>query len=271
MTGNKHVVTLYMSGAERCFNVYDVLKFSKEVSYLFGIVYEEMSFSYMDEKKSIIKTLKYTDKNIQKLFAIEPQNITSIAFSRYKEAKHFADPRLRISLYISIHDIHTPAFPHHFKMIVDQPQIVDELPKDIIINVIHCVENLGFHIEYGAAFTIETRKEPNYFTLGGVTPHLTKEERGIARALAANIRQYQTKIWDIFLHNIIKKDLISETMLATIRNMLADENIVDLGDKFIISLPLSSQEYLNDRDKLDTFKEKLRQLFKDNDAIMYQG
>lgn len=267
MEGYKCVITLYMLKHKGVIDVQKILNFIFQVANSYDVTYDEFGFSYVSEKKEITKTLKYTQKNIEKLNLIEAQDITALSFDQYKEQKHFADPRFRLDFFLPKND----DYPNRFSVIIDSHQMKKSLTSELIKELIYHICSLGFHIEFGAAFLIETKKAPHYFIMGTVSKHLSTEEKDMASALALNIRQYESKIWDIFWFNIIKKTLIPEEVLNDIMKILPSEYILNAGDKYIISLPLTSEEYVSDKVKLDFYREELRLIFRENDLVMYTG
>ena len=116
---------------------------------------------------------------------------------------------------------------------------------------------------------MEEKKYPTFFLTGLKTPELNQEERDIATSLVLNIRDYKEKIWDIFWVNVIKQEMISEAMRKTITEIVGENNIVELDDKYIITLPVSLEEYMDNKEKTDMYKNKLREIFAKEDRIMY--
>ena len=116
---------------------------------------------------------------------------------------------------------------------------------------------------------MEEKKMPTCFLVGLKTPELNQEEQDIATCLSLRTREYKEKIWDIFWVNVIKQEMISEAMRKTITEIVGENNIVELDDKYIITLPVSLEEYMDNKEKTDMYKNKLREIFAKEDRIMY--
>lgn len=264
----KYVIALYMSKNKGQTDINCILKMAENVARIYNVNYDEYGFSVMENGKEKTKILRYTQKNIGKIFMLNPCSITQVYFECYKkEDKDFLDSRFSLGILVSDKE----DCPNQITLIIDPMQMSEKFNKDSMINLIRNTDELIFKLEYGVAFVMETNKRPVFFVIGTQTSNLNEEEKKVASSLCLNLRQYQSKIWDIFWFNIIKKDLILEDMLNDIMEILPKESIVDIGDKYIISLPLQYDEYISDKEKLYTYKQKLRQIFKEKDLIMYQG
>ena len=110
---------------------------------------------------------------------------------------------------------------------------------------------------------------PDLFLTGLKTPKLNEEERDIVDALALNIREYKTKIWDVFAYNIIKKDIVSSEMIENI-NKISNNILFEENDFYIISLCNDIHSYISENDKFEKGKQELRKIFSNENRIMYK-
>lgn len=245
----------------------NILMLSDFVSKFYKMDYTNFSYCETQENgKSKTKSFKYTEKNIDKFASSYSSNITAIGLYKLKNDNSYLNTDLLLEyLLTDKNDI-----PITIHIILDA-QMIDKFCSDHLISLADQIKKFGLDLQYGIAFLMERKKMPSYFLSGMQTPELREEERKIANALSLNIREYRNKVWDIFWYNIIKKNLINESMLKKIEQIVEKDNIIEFDDKYIIRLPVAEFNYLKDEKQYNTYQSKLRKIFQHNDSIMYSS
>jgi len=237
----------------------------------YQIKFNNVCFSGKRKTKIKLKFLRLTDKNIEKLKAIDSRDIGTLEFAQYtpKIGEYFRDTVGK--MFFLTDDYYTTEYvpPDTFLVILDSLVIKHSFNINDILPIFKGLKDLEFIIENGISFTKETRSEPEIFCFGTGTKYMSREDRAITSALCMHRTEYQTKIWDVFWFNIIKKELITNDVLNKIKNALSEENVHDIGSHYITSLPVTAEEYVYDHEKTSGYKNKLRQIFLEHDLIMY--
>lgn len=266
MENVKFAMSFFISNIDSNIKSKKIFILSKFIADYYNLPYTNFSFTVTDNGKSKTKAYKFTEKNLNTLLSIDSKKITAMSFVKHKLEKSYTDTEITFEFLTTTKN----DFPSRIEIVIDSSLLNKALYVQDIIKIAQQFELLNLDLIYGVLLHMENKKKPNFFLIGWETTELSEEEKKIADALSLNIRQYKNKIWDIFEHNIIKKQLITSDMLNKIKEVVSEGNIIEIGDKYIISLPVKATEYIENGEKTKAIKSKLRAVFQDKDEIMFK-
>lgn len=265
MSELRYIFKFFVNPLDSNLKLSRLIEFAESVSSFFNTGYSKVYYSTHWGTKSKTKSKKYTQDIIEQLTYVDG-TITTLSFEKHKKYNYTADTDISMSLSISDKE----SFPSTINISIDPILFTAADYEASVMDFIKICLSFGFCIYSGGMHIIEEKKFPMIFLNGLKNPVLNQEERDMDDALCLNISEYKQKIWDVFLLNIVTKDMIDDTMLRSIATVVNDDNTLEFGDKLLIRLPVSFDEYFDDQDKTSMYKNKLRRIFAEEGKIMYK-
>lgn len=246
-------------------DVKENVSLATSIANYFSLPLNNFNFAFAEGQPKA-KSYIFNEQNLRKLDSIETDKLRAISFNKLKSNRSHADTELTIAFSTAGYD----DFPSKTFVFVDGQQLIKPLSYQCLGQITRQLMQVKQDLDYGFAMCMESDKMPMYYLAGFSTPGVTAEEEESVHAFTRNISQYRTKIWDIFWMNVINKRLITADMLKQITKIVSERNVIETGDKYIISLPVDPYEYMAYSRKTQSLKSKLRKIFREKDLIMYK-
>lgn len=240
-----------------------IIEVSNFVSNYLQTVYTNIGYCVNEGNKRKTYSYVYSAKALEKMRKYKYSDITAISFEKLKRKNYFLDTDITLGILLSRKD----DFPTRMILLVD-PNFQKDFSFNKLNDCINFMKTLGLELEYGMGMILDEEKMPRLFLTGLKTPNLSNEERDIVDALALNIREYKTKIWDVFAYNIIKKDIVSSEMIENI-NKISNNILFEENDFYIILLCNDIDSFISKNDKFERDRQELRKIFRNENGIMY--
>lgn len=264
MNNLKFVIGLFASNNSAIASIDSILKSIYAIEQLFNISINNFSMSYKINNSKQTKNFKFTQKNLDKLYSISSESISLLSFQALKEKRDFGDTLLSINL-----PMNTPGnYATIFSVIIDEAVIAErDIQKDIV-NIINLLDIENFKFHFLVAFPMEQSKLPDFYVMGVGSPDLSDREESILDALNNNIMEFRNKVWDFFWLNVFSSEYLDTQSLYEIGEIVDEKNIIKLDNMYLIRLPISYKDYLDESDKAYEYINKLRKVFEKRNLIM---
>jgi hypothetical protein len=261
----KFVIGIFASNNCGIKTIESIMKPIERIGKLLNLSFNSFSMSYELNKKEQTRSLNFTEKNLEKLYSVDINFISFLSFAVLKSNRDFGDTLLTINL--PMNNCETQATI--ISIIIDEIVLVEkEDAMKTFISLIDVMDLDCFNFQFGIVFPMEYFKLPDFFIMGVGSPNLSLREKRTIDALDKNITQFKNKIWDFFWLNLLKKEFIDYETLTEVIEIVGRENIIEYDNKYLIKIPLSSEEYLTNIDKRYEYIEMLRQVLTRKDKIM---
>ena len=263
MDNNKYAIQFFFNPTFHDSTIIEkIIEVSNFVSNYLQVAYTNTSYCVNEGNKRKTYSYVYSAKTLERMRGYKYSDITAISFEKLKRKNYFLDTDITLEFLLSDKD----DFPTLMKLLVD-PNFQKDFSFDKLNDCINFMETLGLELEYGMGMILDEEKMPSIFLTGIKTPNLSKEE-DIVDALALNIREYKTKIWDVFAYNIIKKDIVSSEMIENI-NKISNNILFEENDFYTILLCNDIDSFISENDKFEKDRQELRKIFRNENRIMY--
>lgn len=243
----------------------DMIHIASFVADLFGTSYKKFYPIGIVDGKKIKASRKYSEEELEKFAEEKDYDIQAVSFQNIKKVDGWPDTTISIDfLNSSVRGVANKI------MLEIDPKVTEEncfAQMDKLVTYIHSIGNKIWH---GMATMMEERKFPMFFLIGINTPYMTDEERKITYAMSCYQAEYQTKVWDIFEYNVVRKEIISERMLNKIKQILGPERIRKIDEFYIFTLVDDPKQTSMSSSKIVATRNELRKIFEKEDRIMYR-
>lgn len=267
MDNKKYVMQFFFNPTYKDSTIIEkIITVSDYISNYLQVLYTNINYSIDEGNKSKTHSCEYSAKTLERIHECKYSDITAISFEKLKKKKCFMDSDITLEFLLSNKD----DFPTRMKLLVD-PRIQKDFSFSKLNDCINFMTSLGLELEYGMGLVLDQEKMPNLFLTGIKTPNLSNEEKDIVDALALNIREYKTKIWDVFAYNVIKKNIVSSKMIKDINQMISNNILFETNSFYIISLHNDIDSFTSNNDKYGKEKQILRNIFSNENRIMYKA
>ena len=264
MDNNKYAIQLFFNPTFHDSTIIEkIIKVSNFVSNYLQVAYTNTSYCVNEGNKSKTYSYVHSAKALEKMRKYKYSDITAVSFEKLKRKNYFLDTDITLAILLSDKD----DYPTRMILLVD-PNFQKDFSFSKLRDFINLIKTLGLELEYGMGMILDEEKMPDLFLTGLKTPNLNEEERNIVDALALNIREYKTKIWDVFAYNIIKKDIVSSEMIENI-NKISNNILFEENGFYIISLCNDIDSFISENDKFEKDRQELRKIFRNENRIMY--
>lgn len=246
----------------------DMIHIASFVADLFGTSYKKFYPIGIVDGKKIKASRKYSEDELEKFAEEQDYDIQAVSFQNIKKVDGWPDTTISIDFLNS--SIRIRGVANQIMLEID-PKVTEEncfIQMDKLVTYIH---SIGIKIWHGMATMMEERKFPMFFLIGINTPYMTDEERKITHAMSCYQADYQTKIWDIFEYNLVRKEIVSEKMMKSIKQVIGAERIREMDDFYIFALMDDPEQMSLASSKIVAKRNKLRKIFEKEDRIMFRA
>lgn len=123
-------------------------------------------------------------------------------------------------------------------------------------------------VEYGFLHTMPVQKMSLAYFSGFFNDQLTEEEEYKLRVWKDNKQKYNLLVWDVLLGNILRKKILSETLIAEIESIVGSQNFIMHDDIVIFFLPIELDDWIMQNERALKIKTRLIDLFKAKNLLM---
>lgn len=264
MNNTKFVIGLFVSNTGMLKTIEPLMKSIEKIEKLLSLSLNSFSMSYVLNDKEQTKTLKFTKKNLEKLYLIDINSLSFLSFQVLKSSKDFGDTLLSINFPMNISETQATII----SIIIDETIFSEKDATKDILSIINILDLENYNFQFSFAFLMEKDKLPDFYIMGIGSPNLSIREEKIIDALNGDIKHFANKIWDFFWINIIKEAYIDSESLQEIIAIVGHENVYRYNHRCIVKIPLNSEEYTKNIYKRYEYIEKLRPIFERKNLIM---
>lgn len=248
----------------------EMIHIAEYVAELFGVCYKKVYTIGKVEGKEKKTSQKYSQEELRKIIDADDYNIETLSFQNIKKVDGWPDTTISID-FVGLSEVDSPAKKSLAKIIVEiDPKTTEQNLLNLMNQVITYIHSIDIRVWYGIATMMEERKFPTFFFIGMATSFMTDEEKRIAHAMSCYRTDYQTKIWDIFEYNLVRKDIVSEKMMKGIKQVIGTERIREMDDFYIFTLMDDPEQMSLASSKIVVKRNKLRKIFEQEDRIMFR-
>lgn len=244
----------------------EMIHIAEYVEEIFGLCYKKVYTTREVDGKKKTTAGKYSQEELQKIVDWGDNNIQTLWFQSMRKIDGWYDTTIT-TIFSNSTDQN---FPAKVQLEID-PQATEQDCFRLMNQVVTHIQSMGIRILYGMAMMMEERKSPTFFLIGMATSYMTEEEKRIAHAMPRHQADYQTKIWDIFEYNVVRKEIISEKMLKGIKQVIGAERIREMDEFYIFTLMDDPEQMSLASSEIAVKRNKLRKIFEKEDRIMFRA
>lgn len=139
--------------------------------------------------------------------------------------------------------------------------------QDAFMTLLKQFKRIG-KMEYGFLHAMPASKLPLAYFSGISNNELTNDENNRLRIWKGNKQKYKELIWDVFLGNIIKENILNNNIISEIKSIVGCTNVYNWDDIVIFFLPCDLDDWIIGNEKALKIQSELIELFKSNNLLM---
>lgn len=241
-----------------------MIEFSEFVANLVGIKYDKMHYHFKDTNKTKSGSRKYSKEAVEAVYAFPSSDLSLLTFESLRKKHPCVQSVVTLNFLLSFRE----DYPSRIQLVLDPTFLRSNFPIYAFNDCIEHMILLDFKLEYGMGTFIDEDKWPIMYLTGVKTPGMNQQERDLVDALSLNMRDFKNKVWDLFVYNVIKKEILSTDMINEIHSTLSPDQYLEMKGYFIFWLANCPDLLRANENDFSDIKNKMIQLLSHEGRIM---